>query len=122
MNAIRASMLVASMTMAGNVVASVQPDEIFPNGFEQFTLTIDNFLAWCSISENGAAGYSPSAVFNQGTVVTLNAAPVTGFIWGHWTGTDGDAGAGDTNQATTVTMKADRAVLACCPFPNGTGC
>lgn len=122
MNAMRAWMLVVSMAMAGNALAAAEPDNIYMNGFEQFTLTIDNVLAWCSIDENGGDGYAPTAVFNQGTVVDLNAAPITGFIWGHWTGTDGDHGSGDTNQATTVTMTSDRAVIACCPFPDGSGC
>ena len=107
---------------SGSPLADPPADEIFLNGYEQFTLTIDNVLAWCSIHENGGTGYSLSAVFNQGTVVDLSAAPQPGFIWGHWEGTDGDTGSGDTNQTTTVTMTSDRAVIACCPFPNGTGC
>jgi len=121
MKATRTLLLAATMSMAATAHAAIDADDIFLNGFEQFTLTIDNILAWCSINENGEA-YSPSEVFNQGTVVDLNAAPLTGFIWGHWTGTDGDTGSGDTNQTTTVTMTSDRAVTACCPFPNGSGC
>jgi hypothetical protein len=124
MNALGASKWILFVSMAAtfaNPAVAELPDEIYLNGFEQFTLTIDDFLAWCSIQENGAT-YNEFTVFNQGTVVDLNAGPVTGFIWGHWTGTDGDSGSGDTNQVTTVTMKSDRTVIACCPFPNGTGC
>jgi len=96
-------------------------DKIFVSEFEKFTLAIDNFLVWCSINENGDT-YTASATFNDNTVVDLFAEPITGFIWGHWEGTDNDSGAGDTNQATTVTLTTDKSVLACCPFPNGTGC
>jgi hypothetical protein len=115
------ALLISMAATSASPAVEQLPDEIYLNGFEQFTLTIDDFLAWCSIQENGAT-YNEVTVFNQGTVVDLNAAPVAGFIWGHWTGTDGDSGSGDTNQITTVTMKSDRSVVACCPFPNGTGC
>ncbi len=121
MNTLRAGLFVMSMTAAANAPAQAS-DDIFLNGYEQFTLTIGNVLDWCSIKEDGGASYMASAVLNQGKVVNLSAEPISGFIWGHWTGTDGDSGSGDENKVTTVTMDSDRAVIACCPFPNGTGC
>jgi hypothetical protein len=95
-----------------------ETEEIFVNGFELFTLTIDNYINWCSISVDGGQPSSANPIsksFPQGTVVMLQAAPVLDiFVWGYWT--DTDAGALDTNQSTQVTMSADRSVLACCPF------
>ena len=78
-----------------------------------YTLMINNYSGWCTVTENGAS-YSPSKSFPAGTVVNLTAAPESGtFVWGYWSGTD--AGSHDTNMTTTVTMNADQNVLACCP-------
>jgi hypothetical protein len=119
-------LLGTSILPAQAVVADVSSvdvaDKIYVSEFEKFTLTINNVLLWCSISENGSASYSPSAAFNDNTVVDLFAQPKTGFIWGHWEGTDADTGSGDPTKQATVTMTSDRAVLACCPFPDNTGC
>lgn len=105
------------------VNAAAETEEIFVNGFELFTLTIDNFLSWCSISVGGdvpSIAATISKTFSQGSVVTLQGAPTTGFVWGYWTGTD--AGGNDTNQTTQVTMSSDRGVFACCPFPTSSTC
>jgi hypothetical protein len=86
-----------------------------PAGGTQFTLTIDNFDNWCSITQDGQA-YSASKKYAKDTVVVLHAAPIGGFIWGYWTGTDGDTTSDhDTNQMTMVTMTGNKDVLACCP-------
>lgn len=99
-------------------------DTIFANGFENYTLTVQNFLGWCSISIAGGvsstAANPPPIDFPSGTVVPLSGAPASGFIWGYWTGTD--VAGHDTNTDTTVTMTADRSVFVCCPFPDGSGC
>jgi hypothetical protein len=81
-----------------------------------FTLLINNYLSWCDITEDGAA-FSPTKTFSPGTVVNLHAAPLSGFVWGYWSGTDADTGSHDTNMAATATMNANKTVLACCPFP-----
>ena len=92
----------------------VPNDTIFANGFEAFTLTINNYLAWCSLTEDGVA-YSASKLFSEGAVVALHGDPVSAtFVWGYWTGTD--AGGIDHSQDAKVTMSSDRSVLACCPF------
>jgi hypothetical protein len=87
-------------------------------GGQTFTLTINNYLAWCSITEEGAP-YMMTMSFPEGTVVDLHGAPLAAFVWGYWTGTDGDVGSPtfDRDQDTTVTMTSDKSVLACCPFP-----
>jgi hypothetical protein len=87
------------------------------------TLTIDNYLAWCSVQIESQA---PSAALTQqitvprDTVVHLKGMPANAaFVWGYWTGTDGAAGGAaggkDTNKSATVTMSADKNVGACCP-------
>ncbi|HVV53634.1 MAG TPA: hypothetical protein VHO06_28520 [Polyangia bacterium] len=91
-----------------------------------YTLTVTNYLGWCDLTENGTAypAGAPAAMsFPAGTVVDLTAAPNSIFVWGFWTGTDGDTGAAhDTSMATTVTMTADKTVAACCPEPPSTTC
>lgn len=98
-------------------------DTIFVYGFEDYVLTIDNYLAWCSVSVNNAAATAnpPPTPFTPGTVVPLFGQPVSAtFIWGYWRFTD--VPGHDINQNTTVTMTSDRTVFVCCPFTNGTGC
>jgi hypothetical protein len=86
-----------------------------------YTLTVQNYLNWCDVTENGTtypASVPPAMSFASGTVVNLNAAPGSLFVWGYWTGTDGATGTGhDTQMATTITMTSDKTILACCPFP-----
>jgi hypothetical protein len=95
-----------------------ETEEIFANGFETFTLTIDNYIAWCSITVDGgppSAAISISKSFPDGTLVSLQAVPVSDiFVWGYWA--DTDAAKTDANQSIQVTMSADRHFLACCPF------
>lgn len=128
---LRKGLLAAPLVLALAPVIAVEPapsggsDTIFANGFENVTLTIDNFLAWCSVSVDGGAATAnpPPAQFPSGTVVSLFGQPVSPtFIWGYWRFTDGDQGAHDTSQNTTITMASDRTVFVCCPFTNGSGC
>ena len=106
-------------------LAVADTDEIFPGGFEQlFTLSISNYIEWCSISVNNgpAAADDPVVAFEQGRVIALqgDTANSAYFVWGFWTGTD--AGNPDTNMDTTVTMTADRNVTVCCPDIGSTTC
>ena len=115
------------LSLSGIASAQDSNDEIFGDGFEiLFTLTINNFEAWCVVSVDGSsyAPAIPAASYRIGTVVDLSAQPATmEFVWGYWTGTDGDTGpAHDHSQNTTVTMTADKSVLACCPFSGSTTC
>jgi hypothetical protein len=91
-----------------------------------YTLTVTNYLDWCDVTENGTAypaGVPPAMSFASGTVVNLSAVANSIFVWGYWTGTDGDTGAGhDMNMATTVTMTSDKTVAVCCPLPPSTTC
>jgi hypothetical protein len=91
------------------------------DGPVMYTLTVNNYLDWCDLTENGTkypASTPPPMSFPAGTVVDLNAVPNYIFVWGYWTGTDGDTTAAhDTSMSTTVTMTSDKAILACCPDP-----
>jgi len=87
----------------------------------QFTLTIDNYLGWCSVTVNGTA-YAGPRTFPEGTVAALHGdtANATLFVWGFWTRTD--HGDHDTMMSTTVTMTANKTVFACCPDIGFTTC
>lgn len=85
------------------------------------TLTLENYLAWCSVSvDGGAASTAASRVlqFPKDTVVALSGDKANAtFVFGYWVGTAGDTGPShDTAMMTTVTMDADKTVQACCPF------
>jgi hypothetical protein len=86
-----------------------------------YTLTVQNYLDWCNVAENGTVypvSAPPVTSFAPGTVVNLSATAGASFVWGYWTGTDGDTtSAHDTSMATTVTMTSNKTILACCPFP-----
>jgi hypothetical protein len=86
-----------------------------------FTLKMENYLTWCTVTEQGTPEGTTALVtmtFPAGTVVNLiGAAASDAFVWDYWRGTDGDTGAAhDTNMTTTVTMTKDKTVQACCPF------
>jgi hypothetical protein len=86
-----------------------------------FTLEIQNYLDWCSVVENGGTAVlvsPPTMTFPAGTVVQLEGMKAgSTFVWGYWTGTDGDlTAAHDTSMSTTVTMTANKKVQACCPL------
>jgi hypothetical protein len=102
---------------------AAQGDEIFPNSFEApFTLTINNDVAWCSVTVNGGPPDTSLTIIASifpDTVAKLHADPLLGFIWGFWNGTDD--GNGYTQQDTTVTMTSDLGVEVCCPIPPPTG-
>ncbi len=93
-----------------------------------FTLHITNALNWCVVTVNGTV-YTPPAdfpdtVFAKDTVVNLHGDKFGTFVWGYWTGTDGqnDGGTQDTNHDATITMAADESVYVCCPISGQTTC
>jgi hypothetical protein len=99
--------------------AGMPSDGGFDAGQQVYILTIANYLDWCAITGLGDAGYLPTAAFVAGTVVPLEASPLPGYVWGYWTGTDGADGGHDLNMHTTVTMDANKQVVACCPQEGG---
>ncbi len=106
-------------------LATADTDEIFPGGFEQlFTLSISNYIDWCSISVNNgpAAADDPVVSFEKGRTIALHGdtSNASYFVWGFWTGTD--AGGDDTNMDATVTMSSDRDVTVCCPDVGSSTC
>ena len=101
------------------------------------TLTVKNYLSWCSISVDGMAA-SPAASITEPITTTRNDLPLVGtaasaafkidaMMWHH---TNGDTGSGEAGTVSgtmstatvTVTAGVDKCVWVCCPFTNGTGC
>jgi hypothetical protein len=84
------------------------------DGGSGFTLSINNFDNWCTVS---VGGNPASLVFAPGTVVSLDAVANASFQFAYWLGTDG-ANAGNNGQdpsaMTTATMTESKTVLACC--------
>jgi hypothetical protein len=88
------------------------------------TLTVANYLSFCTVSVNGAAASTAAVQTLQvtpGILVPLVAAPNSGFVFTYWLGTFGDSGnaAHDTQSSTSVTVNAAKTVQACCGFPGG---
>ena len=112
---------VASQT---DTVATIVDDTIFRSAFELYTLTLTNYLTWCSVTVDSDPASSAAIIskdYPEGSLSLLHADPNVPFVWGYWIGTDADtSGTGDTSQDAVVTMSADRAVLACCPFAGST--
>lgn len=112
---------VLALSIIVPAASAADPDEIFRDGFATFTLTINNYLSWCSVRENGDVSYSPASSFPDGTIVSLVASPVAPFYWGYFSGADGSTIDIGADHSTTVTMTSDRTVLVCCPVsPAGT--
>ena len=117
-----ASLSAMAMLEAGvagaNCATTVPGDRVFGGGFDVYTLTVNNYLAWCTVSENSGAPSGAVTITNSFAdymTVALHGNPASPtFVWGYWDGTD--AGTHDTSQDSAVTMCSDRSVLACCPF------
>jgi len=108
--------------------SSIDGPEGGDGGATMHTLTLNNTLSWCTVSVNGGTSSTAASrtfMFPAGTVVNLHGdtADSTVFVWGFWTGTDGDTTANhDHNMSTTVTMSSDKTVVACCPDIGQTTC
>lgn len=105
------------------------------SGATPVSLTVKNFLMWCSVSvAGGAASSAPvqTMCVAAGTV-NLSASANASFELGAapWHGTSGDHGSGDpgtvtgsgqsAQSATTVSVSGTSACVAvCCPGVNGT--
>jgi hypothetical protein len=84
------------------------------------TLTLQNYLAWCSVTVNGGGPSTANQTlhFAPGTVVNLHADKASAaFVWGYWYGTAGDTTAAhDKSMDTTVVMSGNKTIQACCPL------
>jgi len=100
------------------------------------TLTVKNYLSWCSVSVDGGTASTAAVQTKPITAAGMRnlvatAASAT-FVIGPnmWHHTDGDTGTGDSGtvagsmSTATVTVQAtaSKCVWVCCPFANGTGC
>jgi hypothetical protein len=101
------------------------------------TLTVMNFLGWCSVAVNGGAGSTAATIsvpVSPGSVASIVASPASGaFQIGPdpWLGTDeadggpapgADVGSGTAAETSTVTVTmsasgANRCVSVCCQEP-----
>lgn len=82
------------------------------------TLTINNYLNWCTVSVNGGTTTTMDPIsvpVAPNTVVNLHADTAgSSFVWGYWLGVDGDGGH-DTNMNATATVTKNMTIQACCP-------
>jgi hypothetical protein len=118
--------LLAAFLMSSSAALAGDGENIFNDGFEsggttawEYALTIENYLAWCSVIVDDAPASTASQIivhFQPGAVAQLHADPLPAFVWGYWVGTDGDAGSHDLSQTTTATMTSDKLIQACCPI------
>jgi hypothetical protein len=103
------------------------------------TLTVKNYLSWCSVSVDGNAASTTAvqtepitATRNDLTLVATAASAsfkIDSMMWHHTNGDSGGGeggtvGGGGTMSTATVTVTAgtNKCVWVCCPFTNGTGC
>ena len=110
------------------------------------SLTVKNYLTWCTLSvngqtlvnDNGPGSTSSSTTCVPPGTIDLVASPIsTAFELGPdpWHDTSGDHGSGDpgtqadldggvhaTSSTTVVATSGSACVWACCPFTDGTGC
>jgi hypothetical protein len=96
------------------------------------TLTVKNYLSWCSVSVagNAAASTAEQTACVAPGAVSLSATALTGFQLGTtpWHGTDGDHGSGELGtvaagkSATKITVSKAACVWVCCEFTGGGGC
>ena len=102
------------------------------------TLTVKNYLSWCSVSVGGGTA-STNAVQTKivpvSTAVPLTASPASTVfelgpnMWHHVDADTNNTGVpgtvnGTTSSATKTTPSTPgtACVWVCCPFTNGTGC
>ena len=110
----------ASTTGDASDGGSNAPDE----GAPQVTLTINDYLNWCTVTVNGG---SPSTQSPQSytlapnTTVTVHGdtASASSFYWGYWGNVASDGGLADGGEdlgkTVTFTITADTTLNACCP-------
>ncbi len=103
-------------------------------GGVEATLTVMNFLSWCSVSINGGATSSAATVTTSvptGAITTITITPASSAFeigadpWFGVTQNDGgaapgiDVGSGVTETSTaTVFVSANQCVSVCCEEPN----
>jgi hypothetical protein len=119
-----------------DAMTDARPGDAMPDVPPGPSLTVKNYLSWCSVGINGGAmstNASQTISATAGSEATMVAAPAAGFelsnnMWHH---SDGDTGSGDggtvsgnTSTALRLIQNGANCVWVCCPFvnPPGTGC
>ena len=109
-----------------------------PDAATMVTLTVKNYLSWCSVSVGGGTASTAAVqtkVVPVSTAVPLTASPASAAfelgpnMWHHVDADTGNTGvpgtvSGTTSSATKTTPSTpgSACVWVCCPFTNGTGC
>lgn len=93
------------------------------DGGSGFTLTINDYFNWCSVTVNGGAPSTAATQtfqFAPDASVSLHAdtANAGSFYWGYWQSANLTDGGKDTNMNVSITMSGDVNMLACCPVNN----
>ena len=93
------------------------------DGGSGFTLTINDYLNWCSVTVNGgtpSTAATQTFQFAPDASVSLHGdtASSQSFYWGYWQSANLADGGKDTNMNVNITMSGDVSVLACCPVNN----
>jgi uncharacterized repeat protein (TIGR02543 family) len=100
-----------------SVTVTMNANKTVTANFTNSTGTTYTLTTTASPSAGGSITRSPNATsYAAGTVVTLTAAPASGYVFSSWSG-----GASGTSTTTTVTMNANTSVTANFTTSGGTG-
>ena len=86
-----------------------------------FTLTIRDYLSWCSLKVNGGGASIadpqsfPGLAYDASVALNGVSASDASFYWGYWQGPGIGDGGQDLNQSVTLQITGDVTVHACCP-------
>jgi hypothetical protein len=97
------------------------------DGAVQLTLTINDYISWCSVTVNGgtpSTGNPQTYMFAPNTMVTVHGdtANSSAFYWGYWGNVAPDGGLADGGEdlgkTVSFTITRDMTLNACCPDLN----
>ena len=100
-------------TATGNFSCAIAATNAGGTGSATLTITINQTYT-LTMSGSPAAGgtYAGAGVYAPGTVVAISETPNSGYRTNGWGGPDGPSTASPANAATTITMSANRTLVA----------
>ena len=100
-------------TATGNFSCAIAATNAGGTGSATLTITV-NPTYTLTMSGSPAAGgtYAGAGVYAPGTVVAISETPNSGYRTNGWGGPDGPSTASPANAATTITMSANRTLVA----------
>jgi hypothetical protein len=90
----------------------------------QFTLTVNNYLAWCKVTVNGGTPNTTAAqtymlAANSSVTAVGDTKSSASFYWGYWGNVAADGGLADGGEDLSMTVDftitRDMTLNACCP-------